>query len=64
MPATPALLASARVHICICAGEAGYEEYAKRAKTHELKNIDQRVRTGDLSQGLGTAEQYAAMRNT
>ena len=36
--------------VCICAGEDGYDEYAKRAKTHELKNIDQRVRTGDLSQ--------------
>ena len=30
-------------------GEDGFEEYAKRAKTHQLKNIDQRVRTGDLS---------------
>lgn len=45
-------------------GEDGYDEYAKRAKTHELKNIDQRVRTGDLSQGLGTAEQYAAMHKS
>jgi len=31
------------------ADEDGYAEYEKRAKTHELKNIDQRVRTGDLS---------------
>mmetsp|Transcript_20517 Transcript_20517/g.30114 ORF Transcript_20517/g.30114 Transcript_20517/m.30114 type:complete len:307 (+) Transcript_20517:112-1032(+) len=44
--------------------EDGYAEYEKRAKTHELKNIDQRVRTGDLSLGLGTAEQYAAMHKT
>ena len=33
-------------------GEDGYSDYAQRAKTHELKNIDQRVRTGDLSQVL------------
>jgi hypothetical protein len=45
-------------------GEDGYEEYAKRAKTQQLKNIDQRVRTGDLSQGLGTAEQFAAMHRS
>ena len=38
--------------VCVCIGEDGYAEYAERAKTHELKNIDQRVRTGDLSQVL------------
>ena len=43
-------------------GEDGYEAYSERAKTHELKNLHQRVCTGDMSQGLGTAEQYAAMR--
>ncbi len=43
-------------------GEDGYEAYSERAKMHELKNLHQRVCTGDMSQGLGTAEQYAAMR--
>ncbi|KAJ1490987.1 hypothetical protein T484DRAFT_1883383 [Baffinella frigidus] len=41
---------------------AGFEEYDKRNEKLALKNIDQRVRTGDLSQGLGTAEQFKAMR--
>mmetsp|Transcript_6782 Transcript_6782/g.23847 ORF Transcript_6782/g.23847 Transcript_6782/m.23847 type:complete len:288 (-) Transcript_6782:291-1154(-) len=43
-------------------GEDGWEEYASRAKQQELKNVDQRLRTGDLSQGLGSAEEYASMR--